>query len=49
MKNSAYEIALNPQYDGYQRELASIIYTFFDKKTVSGATDKAREQILSKH
>ena len=48
MKNSAYEISLNPQYDGYQRELASMIYIFFDKKTGSGTTDKAREQILAR-
>ena len=27
----------NRRYDGYQRVLASMIYTFFDKKTASGA------------
>ena len=27
----------NPKYDGYQRELASIVYKFFDKKSASGS------------
>ena len=42
MKNRAYEVAINPTYDGYQRELASMVYSF-DKRTGSGAraTNKA--------
>ena len=43
LKNSAYDIANNPKYDGYQRGLASTVYKFFgskvaplDKKTLSG-------------
>ena len=43
LRNSAYDIASNPKYDGYQRGLASMIYKFFDskvarlnKKTMSG-------------
>ena len=32
LKNSAYDIASNPEYDGYQRGLASMIYKFFDSK-----------------
>ena len=32
LKGRAYEIARNCSYDGYQRALASIVYTFFDKK-----------------
>ena len=31
----AYDIASNPQYDGYQRGLASMVYTFFDSKVAS--------------
>ena len=27
----AFNIANKPKYDGYQRSLASIAYTFFDK------------------
>ena len=32
LRNSAYEIASNPKYDGYQRGLASMVYKFFDPK-----------------
>ena len=32
MKDRAYEIALNPKYDRYQRGLPSGVYKFFDKK-----------------
>ena len=28
--NSAYDIASNPKYDGYQRGLASMVFKFFD-------------------
>ena len=27
----AFRIASDPKYDGYQRELASMVYKFFDK------------------
>ena len=43
LRNSAYEIASNRKYDGYQTVLASMVYKFFDskvapldKKTMSG-------------
>ena len=36
LKNIAWEVARNCNYNGYQRALASIVYTFFDKKTGSG-------------
>ena len=29
LKNKAFEIASNPKYDGYQRELTSMVYKFF--------------------
>ena len=32
LKDKANEIATNHKYDGYQRELASMVYKFFDKK-----------------
>ena len=32
LKNKAFKIASNPNYDGYQRGLASTFYKFFDKK-----------------
>ena len=38
--DKAFNIAKNPQYDGYQRGLASIVYEFLDKKTTSGSCIK---------
>ena len=38
LKNRAYEIARNCNYDGYQKALASMVYKRFDKKTVSGVS-----------
>ena len=32
LRNSAYDIASNPKYDGYQRGLASMVYKCFDSK-----------------
>ena len=37
----AFNIAKNPKYDGYQRELAAVVYNFFDKKSSSGAVTRA--------
>ena len=31
LKDKAFPIASNPNYDGYQRGLASMVYKFFDK------------------
>ena len=33
LRDKAFNIAKNPNYDGYQRRLASMIYKFFDKKS----------------
>ena len=38
--DKAYNIASNPEYDGYQRGLASMVYKFFDKKSMAGPTAK---------
>ena len=35
LRDKAYAIASNPQYDGYQRGLASMVYKFFDTKVAS--------------
>ena len=32
LRDKAFNIAENPNYDGYQRELASMVYNFFDKR-----------------
>ena len=36
-KDKAFKITSNPNYDGYQRGLASMVYRFFDK-TSSGSS-----------
>ena len=35
LRNKAFKTASDPKYDGYQRELASIVHRFFDKKSTS--------------
>ena len=41
--NNGYAIASNPQYDDYQRGLASMVYKFFDKNIVgSGANENIK-------
>ena len=32
LRDKAFNTAKNPKYDGYERRLASMVYTFFDKK-----------------
>ena len=52
LRNSAYDIASNRKYDGYQRGLASMVYKFFDskvapfdKKTMSGKGTKNNKHL----
>ena len=33
LRDKAFNIESDPKYDGYQRRLASMVYTFFDKKS----------------
>ena len=40
LRDKAYNIASNPEYDGYQRGLASMVYKFFDKKSIVSGTLK---------
>ena len=40
LKDKAYDIASNPEYDGYQRGLASMVYKFFDKKSMGSGIKK---------
>ena len=41
LRDKAYNIASNPKYDGYRRGLASMIYKFFDKKSVGSGINTA--------
>ena len=43
LKDRAYEIARNSNYDGYQRALGNMVYKFFDKKT--GSEISVNEQL----
>ena len=47
LRDKAYDIASNPEYDGYQRGLASMVYKFFDKKSMGSGTVKASSLILA--
>ena len=42
LRDKAYDIASNPEYDGYQRGLASMVYKFFDKKSMGGGFKKLK-------
>ena len=45
LKDKAFEIANNPKYDGYQRELASMVFKFFDKKSKgTGIKNEVKEK-----
>ena len=47
LKEKAYEIAINPKYDWYQRGLASMVYKFFNKIPDSGASVSEELQSVS--
>ena len=51
LRDKAYDIASNPEYDGYQRGLASMVYKFFDKKSAGSGiarnTTKSSSSILA--
>ena len=44
LRDKAFNIAKNPKYDGYQRGLASMVYTFFGKKSSGGAVTRAHSE-----
>ena len=45
LRDKAFGIAKNPKYDGYQRELASMFYKFFVKKTKGSGVTLANKSI----
>ena len=47
LKNKAFNIAKDPKYDEYQRELASIVYKFVDKKTSGGVKSIPQNEQLA--
>ena len=46
LRDKAYDIASNPEYDGYQRGLASMVYKFFDSKSVGSGINKEKSRPL---
>ena len=42
LRDKAYNIASNPKYDGYQRGLASMVFKFFDKKSMGSGFKKLK-------
>ena len=48
LKDKAFKIANNPNYNGYQRGFASIVYKFFDKKSKgSGIINEPNYQLAN--
>ena len=47
LKDKAYNIASDPEYDGYQRGLASMVYKFSDKKSMGSGFVKDSSLILA--
>ena len=42
LRDKAYDIASNPEYDGYQRGFESMVYKFFDKKSMGSGFKKLK-------
>ena len=47
LKDKAFKIANNPNYDGYQRGLASMVYKFFDKKSKGSGINEPNYQLAN--
>ena len=47
LRDKAYDIANNPEYDGYQRGLASMVYKLFDKKSMGSGVKKLKDTAKS--
>ena len=53
LRDKAINIAKNPKNDGYQKGLASMVYEFFNKKTLGGgvksiSNEKSAEKLAKK-
>ena len=46
-KDEAFEVASNPNYDGYERRLAVIVYKFSDKKSRGSGVNVTQNQQLA--
>ena len=43
LRDRAFNIAKDPEYDGYQRQLASLVYKFFGKKTAGSGIESIQQ------
>ena len=43
LRDKSFNIAKDPQYDGYQRGLASVVYKCFDKITAASGIKSMRQ------
>ena len=48
LRDKAFNVAKNPSYDGYQRGLASMVYKFFDKKSMGSGVNKGNLELANK-
>ena len=46
LRDKAYDMARNPKHDGYQRGLASMVYKFFDKKTMGSGVNNESSKLV---
>ena len=46
LRNSAYDIASNPVYDGYQRGLASMVYNFLIQKSLHSTKKLCQVKVM---
>ena len=49
LRDKAFNIAKNPTYDGYQRELASMVYKFLDKKSTGSGVNTQPDPIQKRN
>ena len=47
LRDKAFKIASDPKYDGYQRELASMVYKFFDQKSSGSDVNEPNYQLAN--
>ena len=43
LRDKMYNIASNPEYDGYERDLASMVFNFFDKMSMGSGVKKLKD------
>ena len=47
LRDKAFKIASNPNYNGYQRGLASMVYKFFDEKSKASGINEPNYQLAN--